>query len=215
MSEPAQKCENNAIQAKQYCKTVYCFQNGLFSLFQLNGKSRFSRFPPKKFYNFNYWSHWRTSQFVYIRVNASTFCLNKQSRRRQQQKRLYSIGPLFRNLSSSTSRPTLGIMSMSGTMAYSVWHPLRAVFRIKLCGYFKLDLQFLYSSVCKQKIKVARGAAIAQWIRLRLTYCRPGFVTQVNRLCFHQFIELCNVEKTKTLKLKLSFVKVWTCYATR
>ena len=41
------------------------------------------------------------------------------------------------------------------------------------------------------------GAAIAQWICLRLPSCRPGFESQAHHLCFHRFIELCNVEKTK------------------
>ena len=45
--------------------------------------------------------------------------------------------------------------------------------------------------------KVQLGAAIAQWIRLRLPSCCNGFESQAHHLCFHQFIELCNVEKTK------------------
>ena len=44
---------------------------------------------------------------------------------------------------------------------------------------------------------IARGAAMAQWIRLRLPSCRPGFESQAHHLHFYQFIELCNVEKTK------------------
>ena len=42
-------------QAKLCSITVYCFRNGLSMLFWLEGKSWFSRFPPKKFYNINYW----------------------------------------------------------------------------------------------------------------------------------------------------------------
>ena len=42
------------------------------------------------------------------------------------------------------------------------------------------------------------GAAIAQWIHLRLPSCHPGFKSQALHLCFYQFIfELCHVEKTK------------------
>ena len=41
--------------AKLYFKTVYYFWNSIFLQIQLRGKSRFSRFPPKKFYNINYW----------------------------------------------------------------------------------------------------------------------------------------------------------------
>ena len=46
MSEPALKCENNT-SFKQY-KTVYCFYNGLFVLFLLRGKFRFTKITPKK-----------------------------------------------------------------------------------------------------------------------------------------------------------------------
>ena len=42
-------------QAKLCCKTVLCFENDPFLLFWLKGKSGFSRFSPKKFYNINYW----------------------------------------------------------------------------------------------------------------------------------------------------------------
>ena len=50
-----------------------------------------------------------------------------------------------------------------------------------------------------------RGAAIAQWIRLRLPSCRPGFESQAHHLCFFQFIlfklYVChlnwNVKRTK------------------
>ena len=43
-----------------------------------------------------------------------------------------------------------------------------------------------------------RGAAIAQWIRLRLPSCCPGFKSQACHLCFNQFIfELCHVENTE------------------
>ena len=49
------KMSTNAIfQAKLLSKTVYYFLNGLFLLFQLWGKSIFSRFPPKKFHNIHY-----------------------------------------------------------------------------------------------------------------------------------------------------------------
>ena len=40
------------------------------------------------------------------------------------------------------------------------------------------------------------GAAVAQWIRLRLPSCRPGFESQAHHLSFYQFIfELYHVEK--------------------
>ena len=40
------------------------------------------------------------------------------------------------------------------------------------------------------------GATIAQWIRLRLPSCRPGFESQAHHLSFYQFIfELYHVEK--------------------
>ena len=46
MSEPAQKCENNAIFKQNY--TLELFIALIMLLFGLKGKSRFSRFPPKK-----------------------------------------------------------------------------------------------------------------------------------------------------------------------
>ena len=43
-----------------------------------------------------------------------------------------------------------------------------------------------------------RGAAIAQWIRLHLPSCHPGFESQAQHLSFYQFkFELCHVEKDK------------------
>ena len=44
------------------------------------------------------------------------------------------------------------------------------------------------------------GAAGAQWIRLRLPSCHPGFESQAHHLCFYQYkfeFKLENVEKTK------------------
>ena len=50
MSEPAQKCENNdAILKQNYAqKLFFAFKMTKFLLLWLKGKSRFSRFPPKK-----------------------------------------------------------------------------------------------------------------------------------------------------------------------
>ena len=46
-----------------------------------------------------------------------------------------------------------------------------------------------------------RGAAIAQWIHLRLPSCCPWFESQAHHLCFYQIIfELLHVEKTKINK---------------
>ena len=45
---------------------------------------------------------------------------------------------------------------------------------------------------------VLGGAAVAQWIRLRLPSCRPGFKSQAHHLRFFQFkFEIEHVEKTK------------------
>ena len=49
------------------------------------------------------------------------------------------------------------------------------------------------------KFKFCWGAAIAQWICLRLPSFHPGFESQAHHLCFYQF-ELCHVEKTKIIK---------------
>ena len=47
------------------------------------------------------------------------------------------------------------------------------------------------------------GPTIAQWIRLGLPSCHPGFESQAHHQGFHQFIELWNVEKTKINKKRL------------
>ena len=42
--------------------------------------------------------------------------------------------------------------------------------------------------------------AVAQWIRLRLPFCHPGFESQAHHLCFYPFkfeFKLWHVEKTK------------------
>ena len=51
------------------------------------------------------------------------------------------------------------------------------------------------------KINFNRGATIAQWIRMRLPSCCPGFESQAHHPCFSQFIfDLCHVEKMKINK---------------
>ena len=48
------------------------------------------------------------------------------------------------------------------------------------------------------KFRYNRGAAVAQWIRLRLPSCRQRVESSAHHLCFYQFIfELYNLEKTK------------------
>ena len=42
----------------------------------------------------------------------------------------------------------------------------------------------------------SRAAVIAQWICLRLLYCRPGFVSQAKQLCF------CDVKRRKVNKMR-------------
>ena len=66
-------------------------------------------------------------------------------------------------------------------------------FHTKRCG-------FNLARELKKLSNVPWGAAIAPWIRLRLPSCCPGFESQAHHLCFHQFIKLCNVEKTKINK---------------
>ena len=73
-----------------------------------------------------------------------------------------------------------------------------------------------------ETVWASKCATIAQWIRLRIQSCHPGFESQAHHLSFYQFVfELCLVEKTKTkqkeavigtfLKNSLSFVgaKFW------
>ena len=64
--------------------------------------------------------------------------------------------------------------------------------------------------------KKNRGAAIAQWIRLCLPSCRPGFESQVHHLRFFQFLKLklfiChsnwNVKRTKINKKRLGLANL-------
>ena len=58
----------------------------------------------------------------------------------------------------------------------------------------------LSGGVVKASMVVPRRAAIAHWICLQLPSCHPGFKPQAHHLCIRQFIELCNVEKTKINK---------------
>ena len=63
------------------------------------------------------------------------------------------------------------------------------------------------------KIIHLRGAAIAQWIRLRLPSYRPGFESQALHQCFTRFIfYLYRVEKTKINKKIGPFKKEYTYF---
>ena len=55
MSEPAQKWKNNEAVLKQIClqKLFTALKMVYFCCFSLTEKSRFSVFPPLKFYNIN------------------------------------------------------------------------------------------------------------------------------------------------------------------
>ena len=57
MSEPGLKCENNASFKLIYTlKLFIAFEMAYSCCFRFRGKSRFSRIPPKKFYDINYWT---------------------------------------------------------------------------------------------------------------------------------------------------------------
>ena len=53
------------------------------------------------------------------------------------------------------------------------------------------------------KIRI-RGAAIAQWIRLRTRFCHPGFESQAHHLYFYHLkpnlCYICHLKKTKINK---------------
>ena len=77
---------------------------------------------------------------------------------------------------------------------------------------FRLFLFFQTNikKISTNEYEINRGSAIAQWIRLCLPSCRPEFESQAHYLCFHRFIELCNVEKTKMKtkkRLGLAYLK--------
>ena len=46
-----------------------------------------------------------------------------------------------------------------------------------------------------------RSAAIAQWIRLRLSFCRPGFESQAHHLRFYHLQYLCYICRVKRTKI--------------
>ena len=54
MYEAALKCEKYAIFKQNYTPKLFIAFKMAFLLVQLREKFRFSRFPPKKFYNINY-----------------------------------------------------------------------------------------------------------------------------------------------------------------
>ena len=50
---------------------------------------------------------------------------------------------------------------------------------------------FCVNSPVKNK---AKGAAIAQWIHLRLPFCRPGFESQASHLSFYFiYSQICTI----------------------
>ena len=56
-----------------------------------------------------------------------------------------------------------------------------------------LALQLIKSKT--GRVKDREGAAIAQWIRLRLPSCRPGFESQANHLSFYfiYYSQICAI----------------------
>ena len=57
MSEPAQKCENQAIFKQNYTLELFiALEMVYYCCFSLGGNVDFLDFLQKKFYNINYWS---------------------------------------------------------------------------------------------------------------------------------------------------------------
>ena len=71
-------------------------------------------------------------------------------------------------------------------------HCFKVYFTYPLCWATRCKplhmIPFSSRRILEYKNKVKWGAAIAQWIRLRLPSCRPGFESQANHLHFFQFI---------------------------
>ena len=86
MSKPAQKCETIFKQIYAL-KLFIAFAMAYSCCFSLHkGKSRFSRFPPKMFYNINYCLRLRSKQF-----NSSKRCnLNPESQNDGRAKQKHS-----------------------------------------------------------------------------------------------------------------------------
>ena len=57
---------------------------------------------------------------------------------------------------------------------------IKEIFFIFIC----VDISTLFEQTAN---KITGGAAIAQWIRLRLPSCRPGFKSQAHHLCFFNY----------------------------
>ena len=58
MSEPSQKCENNAIFKQNYTQKLFIsFKISYSCCFGFRGNLEFSDFLQKKFYNINFWSN--------------------------------------------------------------------------------------------------------------------------------------------------------------
>ena len=73
MSEPALKCENNAIFKQNYVQKLFYFSNILILLFALEGQSTISRFSPKNYYSINYWSHLLIFETFFLLCSARQF----------------------------------------------------------------------------------------------------------------------------------------------
>ena len=65
MSEPALKCENNAIFKQNYTQKLFiAFKISYSCCFGFRGNLEFPDFLQKKFYNINYWSFNSIKNFV-------------------------------------------------------------------------------------------------------------------------------------------------------
>ena len=104
MSKPAQKCETIFKQIYAL-KLFIAFAMAYSCCFSLHkGKSRFSRFPPKMFYNINYCLRLRSKQF-----NSSKRCNLNPHRVTDGQSRNIP------NSESQTVRPDVGVKRSSNS----------------------------------------------------------------------------------------------------
>ena len=107
---------------------------------------------------------------------------------------LLTVKNPFLMLSGSVRR------SMLGELEHSLWHFVKGSISVLRQVWLVSTLTRLYST--NKKICFLGGAAVAQWIRLHLPSCRPGFDSQAHHL--RLFNLNCNMLKGRKLTEKVA-----------
>ena len=113
------------------------------------------------------------TQSVHLVTLLSTLKFNWKTNFLPQKKSLFGRP---KNLSNFLS---IKYLYFSRTLAQNIYSSLE-----KIKALFSQNISKTFSQIT---FRINRGAAVAQWIRLRLPSCRPGFDSQAHHLCFFQF----------------------------